>query len=116
MINALTNYASLQQNTISTVITQNLALKGQVPLTARKAATEFEATFLAQMFRQMIKGIETDGIMGGGQAEKIYRDLMVDEMSKSIAQNGGVGIADQLYVELVKQQEVGSHDAPTPNN
>ncbi len=116
MTNALTGSAGLQQNLPMPALPQNLTLRDQTPAAARKAATEFESTFLAQMLRQMMSGIGTDGIMGGGQAEKIYRDMMVDEMGKSIAQGGGIGIADQLYAEMIKQQEVGSDGQSTSDD
>ena len=86
------------------------------PPAARQTATEFEAVFLAQMLRHMMSGIGTEGVMGGGQAEKIYRDMMVDEMGKSIAQRGGIGIADQLYAQLIKAQEVTTDGQPTAND
>jgi Rod binding domain-containing protein len=42
--------------------------------------------------------------------------MMVDEMGKSIAQGGGIGIADQLYAEMIKQQEVGSDGQSTSDD
>ena len=116
MPNALIGYAELQQNPPMRALPQNLTLKNQTSAAARKAATEFESIFLGQMLRQMMSGVGTNGIMGGGQAEKIYRDMMVDEMGKSIAQGGGIGIADQLYAEMIKQQEVGSDGQSTSDD
>ncbi|MFQ5347668.1 MAG: rod-binding protein [Rhodothalassiaceae bacterium] len=71
----------------------------------RKAAEDFEAVFLGQMLRPMFKGLATDGLFGGGHAEEIYRSLLIDEMGRSIAKSGGVGIADAVYRELVSIQE-----------
>ncbi|WP_417463502.1 rod-binding protein [Kordiimonas sp.] len=73
---------------------------------AREAAEQFEAVFISQMLNPMFEAIPTDGLMGGGPAEGVYRSMMVDEASKSIARNGGVGIADNVYRELLKMQEV----------
>jgi len=53
----------------------------------------------------MFETIPTDSMMGGGQAESVYRGLMVDEMSKSLSKAGGIGIADSVYRELLKLQE-----------
>ena len=72
----------------------------------RKTAEDFEAVFLGQMLKPMFEGIETDGIFGGGQAEKMYRDLMVDEYGKAIAKSGGIGLADAVMREMLKMQEV----------
>lgn len=71
----------------------------------RQAAEDFEAVFLTQMVKPMFDTLPTDGMFGGGQAENIYRGLMVEEFGKSLAKNGGVGIADNVYRELLKLQE-----------
>ncbi len=71
----------------------------------RDAAEQFEAVFISQMLAPMFETIPTDGAMGGGHAEGIYRNMMVQEVGKSIAKNGGIGIADQVYSELLKLQE-----------
>lgn len=72
----------------------------------RETAEDFEAVFLGQMLKPMFDGIETDGMFGGGQAEKMYRDLMVDEYGKAISKAGGIGIADAVMREMIKLQEV----------
>ncbi len=71
----------------------------------RKAARDFEAVFIGQMLQPMFAGIETDGIFGGGHAEEIFRSMLVEEMGKTIANAGGIGIADAVYRELVSIQE-----------
>lgn len=71
----------------------------------RETAQDFEAVFLSQMIKPMFEGIETDGPFGGGQAEGMWRSLMVDEYGKSIAKNGGIGIADAVMSEMLKLQE-----------
>jgi len=72
----------------------------------RKTAEDFEAVFLAQMFKPMFEGIESDGPFGGGQAENMWRSLMVEEYGKSVARAGGIGIADAVMKEMLKLQEV----------
>jgi len=71
----------------------------------RQTAEDFEAVFLSQMMQPMFNTIPTDGLMGGGHAESVYRGMMVDEMGKSLARAGGVGIADTVYREMLKMQE-----------
>lgn len=72
---------------------------------ARDAAEQFEAVFIAQMMQPMFDSIPTDGPMGGGHAEGMYRSMFVNEAGKEIARNGGIGIADTVYRELLKLQE-----------
>ena len=72
---------------------------------ARNAAEEFEAIFLATMFESMFSGIKTDGPFGGGHGEQVYRSMLNQEYAASIAKSGGVGIADDLFNEMIKTQE-----------
>ena len=73
---------------------------------ARAAAQEFEALFLAQVLDQMFAGIATDGRFGGGVAEGVYRDLLTQEYGKVLSRSGGFGVADAVYAEILKLQEV----------
>jgi peptidoglycan hydrolase FlgJ len=72
----------------------------------REAADQFEAMFLAQVLNSMTSGLEVDGLFGGGPAENIYRSMMNDQYAKSISRQGGVGIADVVYREMLALQEV----------
>ena len=81
---------------------------GYTPEQARRVAEEFEGVFLAQMIKPMFEGIEPDDIFGGGEAERMFRSLQIDEYGKSLARNGGVGIADQVMRQLLHTQEADS--------
>ncbi len=73
---------------------------------ARAAAQEFEAFFLAQVLDQMFAGISNDGRFGGGSAEGVYRDLLNQEYARVLSRSGGIGVADVVYREILKLQEV----------
>ena len=75
---------------------------------ARATGKQFEAMFMTQMLTHMFAGLDQgDGIFGGGQAESMFRPMLMDEYGKMIANRGnGVGIADQVTRVLLKQQEV----------
>jgi peptidoglycan hydrolase FlgJ len=83
-------------------------LKGMGPAKARAAAQDFEAVFLNSMFQNMFTGISGDGPFGGSGATGVWRSMLTDEYSKSFAKAGGIGIADQVYRTLIKQQEARS--------
>lgn len=72
---------------------------------AQKAAKDFEGVFLSQMFNQMFSGISTDEEFGGGVGEDVFRSMLVDEYSKKVVANGGIGLANNVLKELVKTQE-----------
>lgn len=67
---------------------------------AWKVAKEFEGMMLGQMFASMFKGLESDGMFGGGHSEDTWRSFLFDEFGKATAENGGLGIAEALYRDL----------------
>ena len=76
------------------------------PAAADKAAHDFEGWMIGQMLQPMFKSVKTDGLFGGGYAESTFRDLLVDEYGKKVAESGGLGIASMVRREILKTQEV----------
>lgn len=76
----------------------------QRPRSMREAAEDFEAVFLSQMLAPVFEQLGEDPLIGGGYAGKVYQSLLVDELGRSMAKAGGVGLADAVYRELVKAQ------------
>src|SRR3954451_7048293 len=93
------------------------AVKGS-PLTARspfaddkakKTAEDFETMFLEQTLERVFASSGTEGPLGdNGTGGAVYRSMLVKEYAGGIAKSGGVGIASQIYRELLKLQE-GPH-------
>ncbi len=73
---------------------------------ARKVSQDFEAFFLSQMLQPMFANLGAEEPFGGGPAEDTWRTLQVDEYGKAIARAGGIGIADMVFREILKMQEV----------
>jgi len=71
----------------------------------RATAEKFEAQFLSQMMGHMFKGIGGDSVFGGGHAEEVWRDFYVEEITKSFASRGGIGLADTIEKQLLTLQE-----------
>lgn len=71
----------------------------------RKAANEFESTFVSQMLGHMFDGVEIDDTFGGGRGEEMFRPMLIEQFGKQITQRGGLGIANQVYRELLRAQE-----------
>jgi Rod binding domain-containing protein len=72
---------------------------------AMHAAEEFEAVFLTTMLEGMFAGVKSEAPFGGGQGETAYRSLLISEYAKEMAHNGGIGIADAVYAEILAAQE-----------
>ncbi len=73
---------------------------------AMRTAREFESILLSQFTAIMFSGIENAGPFGGGPAEDIYKSLLCEEYGKVLASSGGIGLADAVYREIIKSQEV----------
>jgi len=78
----------------------------KVKTKAKAAAQNFEAMFLNTMFQQMQTGIDGDGPFGGSGALKVWRSFLTDQYAQSFAKAGGIGIANQVYQELLRQQGI----------
>jgi flagellar protein FlgJ len=94
--------------------TAQTALQGAVPkpaptknqAAAIKAAEDFEAVFITEILGSMFEGIKTDGPFGGGPGEQIFRSLLLDRYGRSLASQGGFGIADSVKRQLLATQEI----------
>ncbi|MBT3661100.1 MAG: chemotaxis protein [Rhodospirillaceae bacterium] len=73
---------------------------------ARQKAQEFESVFLSQMLQPMFANIEAEAPFSGGNSENMWRSMQVEEYGKAITKAGGIGIADAVYREILKMQEM----------
>lgn len=97
------------QNAMSLAQAQSAPLKAPTPAAnqpaAAKAAKEFESVFISQFLGAMFQGIPTDGPMGGGEGEAMFRSMLMDQYSSAVERRGGFGLAKQVTNELLKHQE-----------
>lgn len=73
---------------------------------AMRVAKDFEAVFLGQFTAIAFAGIKSDGPFGGGPSEDICKSLLAEAYGKALAKSGDFGIADSVYREIIKSQEV----------
>ena len=85
-----------------------LAAEAKIKTKAKTAAQGFESMFLDTVFQQMSVGVNGDGPFGGSGALKVWRSLLIDQYANAFAKTGGVGIATQVYHELLRQQGIKS--------
>ena len=77
---------------------------------AAKAAKDFEAMAVGQLLKPMFDTLDqTGGAFGGGAAESTWRPMMVQEMAKHIARNGGIGLAQPVFAAMLQMQESRLH-------
>lgn len=71
----------------------------------KKACEGFEAMSLNMMYRQMRSTVHEGGLFGEDNATKIFEDMRDSEMTKQMAEAGGIGLGDLLYKQLRPQAE-----------
>jgi flagellar protein FlgJ len=83
------------------VSTENLTQKQIRDLTKLKELSiEFESFFMKEAVEAMRKTVPESGLMDGGNAEKIYRSMYDDQLSKSMAESGGTGLAKAIFSQM----------------
>lgn len=73
-----------------------------------ETAENFEAFFITKMMESMFEGVSTDGMFGGGNAEKIYRSLLLDQYGQQMAKTGQVGVKDDIMRSILQMQEAAA--------
>ena len=71
----------------------------------RAQAEELEGVFLNTLMSEMFSSIDARGDFGGGFAEETWRSMQSEQFAASMADAGGVGLADSLVSDLLKLQE-----------
>lgn len=66
----------------------------------REATQEFEQIFANMMLKEMYKGVGKSGFLDGGDYEKMFKDMLVQERAKQLTSAGGLGLADHMYSQL----------------
>ena len=86
---------------------KNLLPKGKLDeAAATEKAKEFEALVLSQFVEAMTAGLDSNGPFGGGMGEGMFKSLLHNEYAKSLAGQGGLGLADNIKAELLTYQEI----------
>ncbi|MDE4542789.1 rod-binding protein [Thermoanaerobacterium sp. R66] len=69
----------------------------------KEACIDLEAVFVNQMLTEMRNTIPKDPLTGDDFATDVFTTMMYDNYAKSIAQNSGIGLADEMYNQLSKK-------------
>lgn len=78
-------------------------------------AEELEGVFLNTLTKELFSSIKTDqSVMGGGFGEDTWRSMQAEQMGATMAQNGGLGIAEQLLPDLLAMQEAANNQNKLP--
>ena len=93
-----------ETNRFQTLLDQAIADNSAANRAAiREAAQEFESFFLQMMFREMRRTtFNEQSFMPKSNAEKIFTDMLDEEVSRAAASSGGIGLADMIYRQMTQ--------------
>ena len=94
-----TNKINRANNNIKVMSTEEVEQRNQ---DLRDASVQLEAILLKMMYSEMYKTIPKDELFGDDNAMEIYRDMYHEELTKQMAADGGIGLADFIYQQLSK--------------
>ena len=97
------SFAKLKSISMETIdsLTKSQRTSTSPQLKKLKQATEdFEQIFVNMMLKEMNKGLGKTGFLDGGDYEKAFKDMLVDERAKQMSKNGSFGLAKMMYKQL----------------
>lgn len=76
------------------------------PLADKRAATarEFESVFAGQLAKLMLEQVEVDESFGGGHGEEMFRGVLAEELGKSIAAGGQLGLSPAILAAIQRME------------
>ncbi len=95
-------------NSMTAMMPQGMNLSQADKAKIADTAEDFEAFFISRMMESMYEGVSTDGMFGGGNAERMYRSLLLNEYGKQMAKTGSVGVKDDIMRSIIEMQEMQS--------
>ena len=67
----------------------------------RRAAEAFESYFIQILFREMRRtSFDERGLFPRSNTERIFTDMLDEEIAKSAASGRGIGLADMIYRQM----------------
>ena len=82
------------------------AAAGSFQAKARAASQKFEGVLVNNLMQSMFSGLSGEGPMGvNGTGGDTWRSMLIEQMSGSVVKAGGLGVAPQVYRELLRVQE-----------
>jgi Rod binding domain-containing protein len=68
----------------------------------KKVAQDFESIFISHLFERMRAATPKGGFLDSSREHEIFTSMQDQELSKSLAQGGGLGLSRMLFQQLKK--------------
>ncbi len=82
----------------------------------RNQAQELEGVFLNMLTKEMFASIKGDENFGGGFGEETWRSMQAEQLANTMAQSGGIGLADELMGQMIALQEAANSSRGLTNS
>jgi len=89
------------QNTEAKV--KNAKNLGATQSEAQEAAAQFESILVGQMLKSMWNSVPNNGLLSGSSEERLYQELLQEQIASDIASGEGLGIKNMVLEELRKR-------------
>ncbi|WP_313613982.1 rod-binding protein [Agrobacterium sp.] len=76
------------------------AERKEIPETFRQFEASVLRTFIGSMLPQ-----ESEEVYGKGNAGEIWKGMLAEQLANSMTENGGIGIAEQVYQDTLRKAE-----------
>jgi len=76
----------------------------------RQQAEELEGVFLNLLTKEMFATAKSENGFGGGFGEETWRSMQAEQLANTMAQGGGLGIADQILGDMIALQEANQNN------
>jgi peptidoglycan hydrolase FlgJ len=71
-----------------------------------QAARDFETMALGELLRPMFETVDSKpGLFGGGEVEKMWKPMLVDEIARQAAATGVLGLAAPIHDAMLRMSE-----------
>lgn len=74
----------------------------------RETAQSFEAVLLGQLTGLMLEATPVNETFGGGQGEEMFRSMLSQEIGKSMARRGGIGLSQPVLDQMIRLQDAAA--------
>jgi Rod binding domain-containing protein len=71
----------------------------------KKACMEIESLFISHLLQFMRRTIPQSGFLGNGSGKDIYQNLFDQELGKSLAKRGSMGLGKMIYKQMIRKEE-----------
>lgn len=73
----------------------------------REATRELEGYFVTQLLRAMRRTVPESTLLGGGEGQRLFREMLDEEIARQAASHSTLGLGELLYQQLAQASAEG---------